>query len=138
MQEFPLKRKGDQDLLEGKAFPSFRMLSEDEVQKMLSLSSLRKYRAGEVLFEEGDVDPNVYFIIQGHLILTRSGKVHAERRRRGDIVGSPGVAAHPREEAASAKVETTCLALDTSRFQDLDKESLLAFHYYFYRMNYPL
>lgn len=138
MREFPLKRKTDQDLLEGKSFPSFKMLSEEEVQEMLSISRLVKYQRGEALFLEGEVDPNVYFIVQGHLVLSKNGKVHAERRRRGDVIGSPSQASAEREESAHAKAETTCLALDTSRFEDLDKESLLAFHYYFYRVNYPL
>jgi len=138
LQEFPLKRKTDKEFLEGKPFPSFKILSEDEVQTMLSMSRLRKYLPDEYLFHQGELDPNVYFIVQGHVAVMRNGAVLLERRRRGDIIGNPGEAGAPRAEAASARAETTCLALDTSRFADLDKESLLAFHYYFYRVNYPL
>lgn len=138
MQEFPLKRRTDKELLDGRPFPSFKILSENEAQKMLSLSRLRKYLIDEYLFHQGELDPNVYFIVQGRLAILRDDGVLYERRRRGDIIGSPGEAASPRTQAAVAMAETTCLALDTSRFADLDKESLLAFHYYFYRVNYPL
>lgn len=138
MEEFPLKRKSDLEVLRGRAFPSFRMLSEDEAQKMLSMSRLRKYQPGEVLFKEGEVDPNIYFIIQGHVALAKGDEIHALRRRRGDFIGNPKEVLSPREESAVVKEETTCLALDTTRFVDLDKETLLAFHYFFYRASYPL
>lgn len=102
------------------------------------MSSIRKYEPGELLYSEGEKDSHVYFLVQGHVALLEKGHVVFRRRRRGDVIGTLPETREERVQTARAEEESTCLALDTRRFEDLDKESLLAFHYYFYRVSYPL
>ena len=59
--------------------PLFEMLSSAELSRLAELARVRRFGAGEVIFEEGDLGDSLFLITQGQVEVVRrlpGGQVH--------------------------------------------------------------
>jgi CRP-like cAMP-binding protein len=113
----------------------FALLPEDELRTFIGSGRLRVYEPGEVLIREGEYDCWVYFLISGHLEVTKSGKPVGQLQRNGDMFGEMGIIdGSPRSATIRAAARTVTLGLDASCIDQRQKDSDLSFCYLLYRL----
>lgn len=99
------------------------------------MSKIRKYNAGERIFEQGSSDTWLYFVVYGKVRLMKDEKPVALLQRRGDIFGEMGaLECAPRSATAVAVGETVCLATDIYYIEQLTGTDKLAFGYVIFRV----
>lgn len=117
--------------------PMFEPFDKKELQGLLRVSAnkLRKYEPGEMIIEEGDYDPYMYFLVSGKVKIVKNGKELSIIRRRGDVFGEMGIiSGATRSASAYAVDETTCMVIDTSSIEKLTGTDRLAFGYVLFRI----
>lgn len=135
MQETDFLRENQRVLNDIKKFDIFAPFQEDELRNLLSMSKIRKYNPGEVIFQENSSDTWLYFIVYGSVRLMKDGKSVAQLQRRGDIFGEMGaIECAPRSASAVAEGETVCLATDIYYIEQLTGTDKMAFGYVIYRV----
>lgn len=118
-----------------KKMPVFEPFTQDELQTLLSMSKLRRYRAGETIIQEGNLDSWVYFLVSGKAEITQKEKTLAVISRPGDIFGEMRFIDNaPRSAAATAKSETVCIAVDGDYVDKLSSSDKVTFGYILYRV----
>ena len=118
-----------------KIIPVFEPFTQDELQTLLSMSKLRRYKAGEKIIQEGNLDSWVYFLVSGKAEITQKEKTLAVINRPGDIFGEMRFIDNaPRSAAATAKVETVCIAVDGDYVDKLSSKDKVTFGYILYRV----
>ena len=128
--------KGNQRVLNDiRKFEIFEPFQDDELHHLLSMSKIRKYNAGETIFNQGSADTWLYFMVYGKVRLIKDGKPVALLQRRGDVFGEMGaLECAPRSASAVAVGETVCLATDIYYIEQLTGTDKLAFGYVIYRV----
>jgi CRP-like cAMP-binding protein len=128
--------KGNQRVLKDiQKFEIFEPFQDDELQHLMSMSKIRKYNAGERIFEQGSSDTWLYFVVYGKVRLMKDEKPVALLQRRGDIFGEMGaLECAPRSATAVAVGETVCLATDIYYIEQLTGTDKLAFGYVIFRV----
>jgi len=135
MQETDFLRGNQRVLKDIRKFEIFEPFQEDELQHLMSMSKIRKYDAGEKIFEQGSSDTWLYFVVYGKVRLMKDDKPVALLQRRGDIFGEMGaLECAPRSAAAVAVGETVCLATDIYYIEQLTGTDKLAFGYVIFRV----
>jgi len=135
MQETDFLRGNQRVLKDIRKFEIFEPFQEDELQHLMSMSKIRKYAAGEKIFEQGSSDTWLYFVVYGKVRLMKDEKPVALLQRRGDIFGEMGaLECAPRSAAAVAIGETVCLATDIYYIEQLTGTDKLAFGYVIFRV----
>ena len=118
-----------------KIIPVFEPFTQDELQTLLSMSKLRRYKAGETIIQEGNLDSLVYFLVSGKAEITQKEKTLAVINRPGDIFGEMRFIDHaPRSAAAVAKGETVFIAVDSEYVDKLSSKDKVTFGYILYRV----
>jgi CRP-like cAMP-binding protein len=86
--------------------PWFQELKRQHIQKIASISSLRRVKAGQTLFREGDKEDYVYIVIQGRVALDmfvpHRGKVRFYTAEPWEIFGWSSVTPTVRQRTAGA------------------------------------
>ena len=128
--------KGNQRVLKDiRKFEIFEPFQEDELHHLMSMSKIRKYNAGEKIFEQGSSDTWLYFLVYGKVRLMKDDKPVAMLQRRGDVFGEMGaLECAPRSATAVAAGETVCLATDIYYIEQLTGIDKLAFGYVIFRV----
>lgn len=106
--------------------PVFSMLDREQIKEILPLANLKKYAPGECVIRENQAPERLYFLISGHVQVSKSNVKLGEMRRTGDIFGEMSfIDAHARSATIMAKKDTLCLELDMSGIDlsDLKKNS---------------
>ncbi len=118
-----------------KELPLFSSLGEPAVKGILKLCKLVQYEPNEVVFEEGQFDDRIFFLISGMVKVVKRGTEVNTLRRRGDVFGEMGIiGGKPRSASIVAMDKTTCLIMDASymeRLEQKDKDTCL---YIIYRV----
>lgn len=118
-----------------KKLPIFEPFQEEELLNLLSMSKIRQYKPGEVIFEQGSADTWLYFLIYGKVRLVKAGKPVALLEGRGEVFGEMGaIDCAQRSASAHAHGETVCLASDIYYIEQLSGMEKLAFGYVTYRV----
>lgn len=136
MQESPYL-KGRDDLIETlKKIPFLRSYADRFLKKILELSKLRRYQAGEVITRQGEYDAWLYVIISGEVKVVKDEEEIARLDARGGTFGELAVIDG---EARSASVyaaldNTNCLAIDSSFIDRLNTEDRMEFEAVYYRL----
>ena len=135
MQETDFLRGNQRVLNDIKKFEIFEPFQDDELHHLMSMSKIRKYKAGETVFDQGSADTWLYFLVYGKVRLIKDGKPVALLQRRGDVFGEMGaIECAPRSASAVAVGETVCLATDIYYIEQLTGNDKLAFGYVIYRV----
>jgi ATP-binding cassette subfamily B protein len=103
--------------------PLFRMHSEQERGDVLRSAELRRYRSGELVFEQGDPGDRFYVVYSGRVrILIRGGGEERKEVNLG-VIAAGGhfgetalITGEPRNAAARAVEDSVLLALDRESF----------------------
>jgi CRP/FNR family cyclic AMP-dependent transcriptional regulator len=108
---------------------------EQELLKLLEMSKIRKYRAGECIVEEGKSDTWLYFLMFGRVQIIKRGKEVTILTRKGEIFGEMGALDSSRRSASAyAATDTVCLATDIFYIEKLNGNDKIAFGYVLYRL----
>lgn len=135
MQETSFLTENQRVLKDIKKFEIFEPFQEEELLNLLSMSKIRKYKAGEAIFQQGSSDTWLYFLIYGKARMMKGNKIVATLQDRGDIFGEMGaIDCAPRSASAIAVGETVCLATDIYYIEQLSGVEKLAFGYVIYRV----
>ncbi len=135
MQETDFLSGNQRVLSDIRKFEIFEPFQEDELHHLMSMSKIRKYNAGETIFDQGSADTWLYFLVYGKVRLMKDGKPVAQLQRRGDVFGEMGaIECAPRSASAVAIDPTVCLATDIYYIEQLTGEDKLAFGYVIYRV----
>ena len=135
MQETDFLRGNQRVLNDIRKFEIFEPFQDDELQHLMSMSKIRKYNAGETIFNQGSADTWLYFMVYGKVRLVKDNKPVVLLQRRGDVFGEMGaLECAPRSASAVAVGETVCLATDIYYIEQLTGTDKLAFGYVIYRV----
>ncbi len=96
------------------SFTFFFDLDNSQIYTLLQVCQIRKYKKGDVIFNEGEVAREMYLIISGDIRISRAtsdtGSIIISMMKRGDVLGEMGIIdGGPR--SASATAETDCQTL---------------------------
>lgn len=117
-----------------KTIPVLRVLEVRHLQKLLELSRLHEYPAGELILAEGSLDNRIYYLLQGKARIVKNNRELAVIRRTGDVFGEMGVIdGSARSASVYAMEPTVCLVADISSLDDLQDESKHVFRYTLFR-----
>ncbi len=118
-----------------KNIPVLESFEEQELNRLLEMSKIRKYKAGECIVEEGRSDTWLYFLMYGRVRISKSGKDVTTMTRKGEIFGEMGALDSSRRSAsAHALTDTVCLATDIFYIEKLTGNERVAFGYVLYRL----
>ena len=135
MQETDFLHGNQRVLKDIRKFEIFEPFQDDELEHLMSMSKIRKYKPGEKIFEQGSSDTWLYFLVYGQVRLLKDGKPVAFLQRRGDVFGEMGaLECAPRSATAVANGETVCLATDIYYIEQLSGTDKLAFGYVAFRV----
>jgi len=135
MQETTFLENNETMMENLKNIPVLEKFDDQELNRLLEMSKIRKYKAGECIVEEGLSDTWLYFLMYGRIKITKQGKEVALLSRRGEVFGEMGALDSSRRSAsAHAVTDTVCLATDIFYLEKLTGNEKLAFGYVFYRL----
>ena len=87
--------------------PMYQELDPEIFNKLVSLSSLCEYDAGEDLFREGDKEDNLYIVLEGRvaieMFIPGRGRMRIYTAEPMDIVGWSSITPVVRQRTASAR-----------------------------------
>ncbi|MBG0774997.1 MAG: cyclic nucleotide-binding domain-containing protein [Desulfovibrionaceae bacterium] len=135
MKETPYLTDKHDMLGQLRTLPALEAFEDSNLLKMLNLSKLRKYDAGETIMQEGALDCWMYFLLKGSVRVIKGGKPLSVLSRYGEMFGEMSVV-DGAERSATVVAETPvmCLALDGSivdRVGEADKPAFFAVLYRF-------
>ena len=85
------------------------------LQKLLRLSRIREYEDGEVIIQEGALDPWLYFLLSGKIRISKENLEINTIDKKGEIFGEMRIIDFMQRSASVVAVgKTVCLAVDTS------------------------
>jgi CRP-like cAMP-binding protein len=105
-----------------KLIPNLSTFNEDDFNEMLRLSKIIQYQKDEYLIRENQFDTRLFFLISGHVEVSRKDKVIRKLDRIGSVFGEMSVI-EGKERSASIKAltKTACLAVDAAFAEGSDR-----------------
>ena len=135
MKETEYLKENEKIIEEIKKIPIFGPFDEEELDTLLKMSKLRVYEPGETIIKQREIDSWIYFLIYGHVSISKDGKEITKIKRRGDIFGEMRfINSAPRSASAQALANTVCLAIDADHIEKLTGDDKIAFGYVLYRI----
>ena len=122
------------------AIPALKGFETKALGRLLRLSKIRQYDDGERIIKEGDVDPWLYFLLSGKILVSKSGHEIGTINRKGEIFGEMRIIdSLSRSASVYAVGKTICLAVDTSardrlKTEDSSRDERLDFLLLLYRI----
>lgn len=104
--------------------PWFRELKTKHVQKIASFSTIRRVKAGEIIFREGDTHESVYIVLEGRvgleMFVPHRGKVRFYTAEPWEIFGWSSVTpnVHLRTAGATAVLDGAVLRVDAQKLSE--------------------
>ena len=118
-----------------KKMPVFEPFTREELTMLLNMSKLRRYRQGETIIQEGNIDRWVYFLVSGKVKIAKKGESVTVIGRAGDVFGEMRFIDNaPRSAAAIAEGEVVCIAVDSNYVDKLSGKDKVTFGYILYRV----
>jgi serine/threonine-protein kinase len=98
------------------SFAFFYDLDNSQLYRLLQVCQVKKYKAGEVVFQEGEVARDMYLVMSGQVRVSRGPSpdksVTIQLLKRGDIFGEMGIIdGGPRSATTIADVDSQALAI---------------------------
>jgi len=122
-----------------KRIPAFKPLSEDRLNEVMTMATIRDYDRRDEVITQGDMDQCMFFLMKGKLSV-RVNEVEVNALDKPNIVfGEMGIIdKKPRSASVVAKRDSRCLALDIGFLDQLSGRSKLAVQAFFYKMFYKI
>ena len=116
-----------------KIFP-IENFPEKDIQKLLRISEVRKFRTGQVIVEQGKSDGITYYLVNGQVRVEKDGVLLHILRRTGDVFGEmSAVGGFQRTASVMALEDSVCVAISMRRLENLAEAESYAFKYMLYR-----
>ncbi len=116
-----------------KIFP-IENFSENDLQKLLRICEIRKFRTGQVIIEQGNTDDFTYYLVSGQVRIEKDGNPLFVLRRTGDVFGEMGVIdGFQRSASVMALEDCVCIAINMKRLENVVEAENYAFKYMLYR-----
>ena len=97
------------------AIPALRNFETSNLSRLLHLSKMREYEAGEVIIQEGDEDPWLYVLLEGSVRVTKKEVEIGVISEVGDLFGEMRIIDSQSRSATVVALEpTVCLAVNTT------------------------
>ena len=115
----------DEIKLELQRIPWFRDLTISHLDKIAQISQLRRVKAGEVLFREGDKEDRVYIVMDGRIALDMMvpprGKIRFYTAEKWEVFGWSSVTptVHQRTAGATAVVDSLVASVEAGKLREL-------------------
>jgi CRP-like cAMP-binding protein len=115
----------DEIKLELQRVPWFRDLKIQHLDKIAQISQLRRVKAGEVIFREGDYEDRAYIVLDGRIALDMlvppRGKVRFYTAEKWEVFGWSSVTptAHQRTAGATAVIDSVLASVEASKLKEL-------------------
>ena len=115
MQESRYLKDNIENIQKLLTIPALRNFETSNLSRLLRLSKIREYDEGEAIIREGDNDPWLYFLLEGHVRIEKQGIEIGLLKERGEIFGEMRVIdSRSRSASAIALTAAVCLAVNTS------------------------
>jgi len=127
--------KDNNDIIQKlKQMPTLKAFKEEDLKELLLLSKVKKFKSGELIFEEGSSASLIYYLISGKARIVKGGKEIAVLRRSGDVFGEMGpLEDSTRSASVYAVGETVCIEIVISNIDRDLEDDKYAFRYIVYR-----
>lgn len=114
--------------------PALASFDEAQFNELLQMSHIKKYKSGELIFEEGSYTNLIYYLISGKTKIVKKGRILAVLSCIGDIFGEIApIEGTARSASVYAVDDTTCLEIDISNFDKAVGNDKYTFRYIMYR-----
>lgn len=135
MQESKFLEKNASMLKNLKSIGILEPFEDQEIFKLLEMSKVRKYKAGEHILRQGQSETWFYLLLSGQVKISKNGKEVANLSEKGEIFGEMGAMDCSRRSASAyAVTNTVCLATDMFYIENLTGNDKTAFGYVLYRL----
>ncbi|MGD9367388.1 MAG: cyclic nucleotide-binding domain-containing protein [Desulfobacteraceae bacterium] len=135
MQESKFLEKNESMLNNLKSIDMLQPFEDQEIYKLLEMSKVRKYKAGEHILKQGQSETWLYILLSGQVKISKNGKDVALLENKGEIFGEMGAMDCSRRSASAyAVTNTVCLATDMFYIENLTGNEKTAFGYVLYRL----
>ena len=106
-----------------RTIPALKNFETQDLGKLLRLSRIRHYSDGEIIIQEGNFDPWLYFLLAGKIRVTRGDAILSVTDQIGEIFGEMSLIDRlPRFSSVCAEGKAICLSVDTARRERLATE----------------
>jgi CRP-like cAMP-binding protein len=135
MQESKFLKKNESMLQNLKSIGILNPFEDQEIYKLLEMSKVRKYKAGENILKQGQSETWFYILLSGQVKISKNGKDVTLLSNKGEIFGEMGAMdCSLRSASAYAVTNTVCLATDMFYLENLTGNDKTAFGYVLYRL----
>jgi CRP-like cAMP-binding protein len=108
---------------------------DQDLHRLLEMSKVRKFSAGECIVQEDRTDTWLYILMSGRIKVSKNGKQVTVLSRKGEIFGEMGaLSGSKRSASVFAETNTVCLATDMFYLEKLTGNEKNAFGYVLYRL----
>ena len=95
--------------------PPLRKFETKSLKQLLRLSKVREYEHGECIIKEGDMDPWIYFLLEGKVRVEKGGVNIGIIDRTGELFGEMRILdGLTRSASVYSEGRTVCLGVDTA------------------------
>lgn len=132
-EEHPRDEKKILDTL--RKMPTLKGLSENDFKGVLPLSKIKKFKPGDEVIKEGQLDNWIFFIMSGRFAIVKKGESIGVLNEYGDIFGEMCVIdGSPRSASIKALENSVCLAMDVSYTDRLKGQAKIYFQCILYHI----
>jgi CRP/FNR family cyclic AMP-dependent transcriptional regulator len=135
MVESDYLEKNKELLNDLRKIPTLQPFNESELNSLIKMSKIKRYKPGEYICKEGHHDSWIYFLVDGEVQIVKNKKKLTVLKRRGEVFGEMGaIDGSPRSATVYAVDNTTCLATDSFYIEKLAGQEKIAFGYILYKI----
>lgn len=110
--------------------PALKPFEEKDIYELVENSQIRKFKTGELIFEEGSYANLTYYLVSGRVRVVKDGKKLAVMQRVGDVFGEMGpISGSTRSASVYAEDKTVCIEIDISNLYETGGGNMHAFRY---------
>lgn len=107
---------------------------DKDIQRLLRISEIRKYRSGQLIVEEAKSHSYVYYLISGQVKIEKNGNVIGILRYTGDQFGAVGSICGNQSSASVMAIDNcVCVAINIRRLESLAEAESYFFKYIIFR-----
>jgi len=95
--------------------PGLKKFKTEHLGTLLRQSKIRQYDHDEIIIQEGDTDPWLYFLLSGKVKILKQGEEISTIDRQGEVLGEMSlIDGSARSSTICSEGKTVCLAVDSS------------------------
>ena len=134
MVEYDYSVEGDDIIQKLMRVPALKPFKEKEIQELLHMSKIKKFKSGELIFKEGSFENLTYYLVSGKVKIVKNDKELLILQRIGDVFGEMGpITGDARSASVYAADESICIEMNISNLEKMPEENIYTFRYIIFR-----